>query len=210
LFAAAFIMINGLQIITLRILDARRTLVIGLGLMTFLMIAVYPASLAGAPDWIKPVTGSPLVLATLVALALNIIFRVGIRRRVELGIDSAGTNAQEAGDFIERNAGIWGARRDVVNRVEFAVAQAIEAIREFCEPKGVIRLQASYDEFDIDVALTYEGAPFEWPDRPPSPQDVMEEKGFRELAWFLVRRQADRVEIASDGGVTVIGLHFRH
>jgi xanthine permease XanP len=210
LFAAAFIMINGLQIITSRILDARRTIVIGLGLMTFLMIAVYPATLAGAPNWIKPVTSSPLVLATLIALALNLLFRIGIRRSVELTIDPARVQAQDVHNFIERNAGTWGARRDVINRVEFAVAQAIEAIQEFCAPKGPIRLKASYDEFDIDVTLAYQGAPFEWPDLPPSPHEVLEEHGHRRLAGFLVRHQADKVETVTDGGLVVIKLHFRH
>jgi xanthine permease XanP len=210
LFAAAFIMINGLQIITSRILDARRTIVIGLGLMTFLMIAIYPASFAGAPDWVKSVTSSPLVLATLVALTLNLIFRLGIRRRLELTFDPSSTNAQEVTNFIERNAGIWGARRDVVNRVKFAVAQAVEAIQEFCDPKGPIRLQAGYDEFDIDVSLAYQGAAFTWPDRPPSPQEIIDEEGHRELAWFLVRHQADRAETMTDAGFAIIKLHFRH
>jgi hypothetical protein len=71
-------------------------------------------------------------------------------------------------------------------------------------------LQAGYDEFDIDVSLAYQGAIFAWPDRPPSPPDIVEEKGQRELAWFLVRHQADRAETVTDAGFAIIKLHFRH
>src|SRR5262249_59634933 len=48
LFSAAFIMINGVQIISSRVLDARRTIVIGAGILTFLQVAIFPATFAHA------------------------------------------------------------------------------------------------------------------------------------------------------------------
>ena len=87
LFAAAFIMINGVQIVSSRVLDARRTIVIGAGILTFLLVAIFPATFAHAPDWVQSIVSSPLVLATIVALALNLVFRIGIKRSVELVID---------------------------------------------------------------------------------------------------------------------------
>ena len=87
LFTAVFILIGGVQIISSRILDGRRTLVIGMGMMAFIMVSVFPGTLAGAPQWTRPLVTSPLVLATLVALMLNLVFRLGIRRRVEMVVD---------------------------------------------------------------------------------------------------------------------------
>ena len=134
LFTAVFIMISGVQIISTRVLDSRRTLVIGMGMMAFLAVSVYPDAFNSAPQWLRPLVTSPLVLATLVALSLNLMFRIGNRRTVETTIDSDAPNANEISNFIERNAGIWGARRDVINRVEFAIQQTVDAIvthREF-------------------------------------------------------------------------------
>ena len=42
LFTAVFIMISGVQIISTRVLDARRTLVIGMGMMAFFVVSVFP------------------------------------------------------------------------------------------------------------------------------------------------------------------------
>ena len=128
LFTAVFIMISGVQIISTRVLDARRTLVIGMGMMAFFVVSVFPSAFSGVPHWAQPLVNSPLVLGTLVALALNLVFRLGIRRKVTMSVDPAAVEYQEVANFVERNAAIWGARRDVVTRVEFAVQQAVEAI----------------------------------------------------------------------------------
>ena len=159
LFTAVFIMISGVQIISTRVLDARRTLVIGMGMMAFFIVSVFPAAFSGVPHWLQPLVSSPLVLATLVALALNLVFRLGIRRKVTMSIDPAAPDYQEVANFVERNAAIWGARRDVVTRVEFAVQQAAEAIVEHCQPSGPIAVEIGYDEFDIDVTMTYRRQP---------------------------------------------------
>jgi len=211
LFTAVFIMISGVQIISSRVLDPRRTLVIGTGMMAFFMVSVFPSAFAGVPQWAQPLVTSPLVLATLVALSLNLLFRIGIRRTVSLTIDPQAVVLQEVANFIERAAGIWGARRDVITRVEFAVQQAVEAIVEFCHVKGPIALAVSYDEFDIDAKLTYAGLPMELPDWAPSQDELLEtEDGPRRLAGFMVRRQADRAQSTIEHGATVLNLHFKH
>ncbi len=211
LFTSVFIMISGIQIISTRILDARRTLVIGAGMMGFLMDAVSPSAFAGAPHWLEPVLTSPLVLATLVALLLNLLFRIGIRRTVRLPIDPQSFSPQDVENFIERAAGAWGARRDVITRVGFAVQQAVEAIIEFCRVTGPVELAVSYDEFDIDARLTYDGVALELPEWPPSHEEVLEaEDGARRLSGFLVRQQADRAQSGTERGATVLRLHFEH
>jgi len=87
LFTAMFIMIGGVQIISSRILDPRRTLVIGMGMTAYIVVAVFPAAFTGVPGWMEPLVTSPLVLATIVALFLNLVFRIGIRRTVALEIE---------------------------------------------------------------------------------------------------------------------------
>jgi NCS2 family nucleobase:cation symporter-2 len=211
LFTAMFIMISGVQIISTRVLDPRRTLVIGAGMMAFFMVSVVPSAFAGVPQWAQPLVTSPLVLATLVALLLNLLFRIGIRRTVTLSIDPQTVVLQEVANFIERAAGSWGARRDVITRVEFAVQQAVEAIVEFCKVKGPIALAVSYDEFDIDAKLTYAGLAMQLPQWAPSHDELLEtEDGPSQLAGYLVRRQADRAAASTELGMATIDLHFKH
>jgi len=211
LFTAVFIMIGGVQIISTRVLDSRRTLVIGMGMMAFFVVSVFPSTFSGVPHWAQPLVTSPLVLATLVALALNLVFRLGIRRKVAMSVDPAAADYQEVANFVERNAAIWGARRDVVTRVEFAVQQAVEAIVDHCRPTGPVAVDISYDEFDIDVALTYPGRPLELTGQLPTQDEILEtEEGVQRLAAFLIMQRSDKVKVTADDGIATLALHFRH
>jgi xanthine permease XanP len=211
LFTAVFIMISGVQIIATRALDARRTLVIGMGMMAFFVVSIFPAAFSGVPHWLQPLVNSPLVLGTLVALVLNLVFRLGIRRKVTMSIDPSAPGYQEVANFVERNAAIWGARRDVATRVEFAVQQAAEAIVEHCQPSGPIAVEIGYDEFDIDVTLTYRGTPLELTGQLPTHDEILEsEEGARRLAAFLIVQRSDKVQAELAEGVATLALHFRH
>jgi NCS2 family nucleobase:cation symporter-2 len=209
LFAAAFIMINGVQIVSSRVLDARRTIVIGAGVLTFLLVAIFPATFARAPDWVQSIVSSPLVLATIVALSLNLVFRIGIKRSVELVIAREAEPQEHVEDFVERNAGNWGARRDVIARAKFSLMQAVETVTEASDPQHPIHLVLTYDEFDIDAKLAYRGKPLRLSDVPPSADEILMEDGHLLLAGFLLKRQADGVSSAGKDGQSVLQLHFR-
>ncbi len=211
LFTAVFITISGVQIISTRVLDSRRTLVVGMGMMTFFVVSIFPNIFSGVPQWAQPPLNSPLVLATLVALGLNLMFRLGIRRKVTMSVDPATVDYQEVANFVQRNAAIWGARRDVVARVEFAVQQAAEAIVDYCRPGGPIEIEIGYDEFDIDVTLTYPGIPLELTSDLPTHDEILaSEEGARRLAAFLISQRSDKVRASVNAGVATLALHFRH
>jgi xanthine permease XanP len=207
LFIAAFIMISGIQIITLRVLDGRRTLVIGMGLATFFGATVYQSAFADAPQWAQPIVATPLVLATLVTLGLNLVFRIGIKRRVSTTVDASAPMLREVTAFIERSAGTWGARRDVATRLEFAVQQTLEAIIAYCGAEGPITVNLSFDEFVIVADILYHGATMEFPDQPPGKDELLEsDEAYPRLAGFLVRQSTDRRMTIKDG----VRLQFDH
>jgi NCS2 family nucleobase:cation symporter-2 len=211
IFTAVFIMISGVQIVSSRVLDGRRTLVVGMGILSFYAVTVNPAVFANAPEWAQPLVTSPLVLATLVALLLNSVFRIGIRRTVEVTVDPTNPDPQTITNFIERNAGIWGARRDVISRIEFAVQQTIDSIIGLCDLGDAIRLEIGFDEFVIDVMISYKGKALEFPERQPSHEEIIElEEGHRQLAGFLIRSYADRIRSDERDDRTVVRLHFDH
>ena len=210
LFTSVFIMISGVQIITSRVLDARRTLVIGMGMMAFLAVSVFPAVFAGVPHWAQPLAGSPLVLATLVALFLNLLFRVGIRRTVAIAVDPARVDYNELRNVIERNCATWGARRDVATRAEFAVLQAVEAIVAFGAVVAPINCKISYDEFDIDVVLIYRGKLLDLTGSRPTVDEIVEsDRGAARLAGFLIRHHTDKAQASVEDGAAKLVLHFR-
>jgi NCS2 family nucleobase:cation symporter-2 len=114
-------------------------------------------------------------------------------------------------EFFDAAGRRWGARADVMVRVAFGIKQAIETIRENCDPQGPIAVEARFDEFNLDVRITYRGAPLEFPDERPSGRDIIEtESGHLRLAGFLLRQNADRVRTWSKDGATVLEFHFEH
>ena len=86
LFAVSFIMINGLQIMMSRLLDARRTLIIALSTIAGMAIEVFPSISGSASAPLAPLVGGSLVLATVTALALNLVFRIGVRQTAQFTI----------------------------------------------------------------------------------------------------------------------------
>jgi NCS2 family nucleobase:cation symporter-2 len=211
LFAVTFIMINGVQVISSRLLDARRTLVLGLSILAGVAVEVFPGIGASAPSGIAPVTGSSLVFSTVIALALNLVFRLGVKKTERLTLESSQIEAQQIEDFFQSKCLIWGARPDVTKRATFGAIQLVEAVTENCCRQGPLVIEASFDEFNLDIRVYYEGEGLEFPDRRPSIEQIRDsEAGDRLLAGFMLRRNADRIRADSKDGRTIVHFHFDH
>jgi xanthine permease XanP len=211
LFAVTFIMINGLQVMSSRMLDARRTLVVGLAIVAGIAVEVFPGLSATAPEGAKPLIGSSLVFSTVVALLLNMLFRIGVKQTAAFRVDGAPVDPVKLDQFMETNGAAWGARRDIVERAKFNLAQSLEVILDSCEPQGPVEVAATFDEFNLDLRVSYLGSPLELPETRPTNEEIMEsEEGQRRLAGFMLRRYADRVSSMHKGGRSTILFHFDH
>lgn len=210
LFTVCFILINGLQVMTSRMLDARRTVVLGLSIVAGVAVEVFPAVAGGTPAALRPIVGSSLVFATLVALALNLLFRIGVKRTVRRAIEPGG-KPQEIEDLLKAQGAAWGARPDVIARACFGVSQLIEAVAESCWRGGPMTMAISFDEFNVEVTLSYEGERLIFPDRRPTDAEIRDtDEGMRSLAGFLLRHNADRVRSEADGSQARVHFHFDH
>ena len=147
MFTACFLLINGMQVITSRMLDSRKTFVVGLTMIAGLGIEIFPHFADAAPAMLKPIVGSSLVFGTLLAFSMNVVFPIGLRQKVSLLFDPACDASDRLDTFLDEQGAKWGARRDIINRAGFALHQLHEAVADHCEPRGPIRIEASFDEF---------------------------------------------------------------
>jgi xanthine permease XanP len=84
-------------------------------------------------------------------------------------------------------------------------------VTENCWREGPMVIAASFDEFNLDVRLTYQGDLLEFPERRPSDEQIQEsDEGVRLLAGFMLRRNADRVRSETKDGTSVVHFHFDH
>ncbi|HTD91113.1 MAG TPA: solute carrier family 23 protein, partial [Burkholderiales bacterium] len=208
IFTSLFVLTNGLQMITARMLDQRRVVVIGLSFAMAVMADVYRDVFAKLPELLQPVFGNSLVLGTTCAVVLNIVMRIGIRERETLQL-AANTDAREAIEqFMAEHGARWAARHDVVNRARFCLQQAVEVIGN---PPSGAEISVSFDEFNLDARLTYEGAPLPLPARKPDTAEILaSDDGERLLAGYLLRGSADKVQSVHKAGRTTVHFHFAH
>jgi NCS2 family nucleobase:cation symporter-2 len=207
-FAATFIIINGLQSDFPCLLDAQD---VDHRAGARARLAVDVPRHAGDPHPGRAAGGSTLVLGTLVGLALNLLFRIGLRQTVSMTVQPGAVDVEALEEFLEENGGHWGARRDVIARAKFNLAQSIDTLAYSGVTSGPLRVEASFDEFSLDVRVSYDGAALELPATRPSSDEVLDsEEGERKLAGYLLRRSADRVTETHKGGRSTIVFHFDH
>lgn len=207
-FVSAFIFTSGIQMITARLLDARKATVIGFSFAMAVMADIYREMFAAAPALLKPIFDNSLVLGTVCAVLLNLVMRIGVRKRVLLVLDTQQLNRETVEQFLLENGARWAARRDIVNRAVFGVMQVLDVIGQ---PAGGIEIEARFDEFNLDVRVRYWGSPLLIPETKPTPREIVaSEDGERRLAGYLLRRSADRVGCRASGERAEVDLHYEH
>jgi xanthine permease XanP len=132
IFTSCAIIKGGIETIASRMLDTRRTLVVGLAILTGLAVEGFPGFFHALPASIEPLVGSPLVLGTFVGFGLNAVFRFDTRRRAELRVDPQAIDYDAIHSFMDGRGGLWGARRDVIARASYSAQQLIEVIADTC------------------------------------------------------------------------------
>ncbi len=211
MFIAAFILVSGLQIVASRLLDVRRTFVIGLSFIVALAVDLSPDYVRSLPETLQPVTSSSMVTGMVLAILLNLVFRLGARRVQRLDIAPGAIDPRALGAFMDECGAAWAARRDVIERAKFNLQQSIETLSSSGVASGPLLAEASFDEFTLNVRVSYDGAPMELPQRRPSVEEIMaSDDGERRLAGFMLRQFADRVSASHRNGRSSVTFQFVH
>lgn len=219
-YSAAFMVVAGAELILSRMLNARRTFVVGLGSVVGLAIIAHPELAEGAPALVAPLLQSGLAAGTVTALLLNLLFRLGIRRAASEVLPAHGA-AAAASRFLDEHGGDWGARRDVINRAGSAVGEALEALHAAGLDRGPVTLHARFDEFNLELDLHHEGPPLalgaardteppDWESALEADDDQALEALAARLSETLIAGLADRVSSVERNGGGGLHLHFDH
>ena len=211
LFVSALVFMNGLIIITARMLDSRRIFVIGLSFMVAMAADVFQPFFSQLPASVRVFTSSSIVLGTLTALLLNLVFRLGVRRTQTLEVDPLAVDAARIEEFMQTHGAAWGARRDVIERARFNLMQSIELLADSGVTQKTMTVAVSFDEFNLDVRVSYDGVPLELPDKRPTNDEIIASyEGQYRLAGYMLRNLADRVQVSNRTGRTTVAFHFVH
>lgn len=193
LYAASYILMSGMTIITQRLLDARRTLTIGVALLIALSYSEIPGIYDALPDYLRLTIGSGLVLGMAAALTLNAIFRIGATRLAEWRwAPDDGPKALVA--FVTETGRACGARAEVVGKAAHLLEEFADAAPLVVAPGGSVLVRARFDELRLDIDLAWPGAAMAASAAVDLDADI-EAPGFVSgLAMVLMRHHADRLE----------------
>ncbi|MCC2597574.1 purine/pyrimidine permease [Pusillimonas sp. MFBS29] len=223
LYAAAYLIVSGIELIASRAMDSRGIFLVGLSFIAGVGTMFVPALAELAPVSIQFVLKNGIIVAGLTAIILNLLFRLGTSRRVRMQIDPASdpaTLARQAVDFVEQHGAGWSARREVIRRAAMAALEATEALQADSS-RRLLSIQGSFDEFNFDLELSHSGAPlqlgaqatpahdslldFDGPDF-----DAALDRAMATLPGVLLKRMADRISTGSNGKNAYLRLHFDH
>ena len=146
LFVSCFILVNGLQIITSRMLDTRRTAVVGLSIILAESRFVFPDFFKALPESVQPFVGSSLALGITAAILLNLLFRIGVRKREQLAFKPGEDSSDTLHQFFERCGQQWGARGMIVQRATQATIELVEAVQPLHKGTEPILVEVAFDE----------------------------------------------------------------
>ena len=144
-------------------------------------------------------------------MLLNLFFRIGVTRRHVLELTGDAESSDVIFDFMETHGSAWGARREVIQRMTAALNEFAETAAALELARGNIEVQVSFDEFNLDVDIGYDGRPMEFPTlRPTDAALVDDATAVTGLSGFLIRQYADRIKTETENGRCRVHLHFDH
>ncbi len=197
LYTSCFLIISGVELIVSRLVDSRRTFIVGLSLLLGIGLDLMPATFSAAPAWAAAFLGSPLAFATTLAVLLNILLSVGVSRKARLELPSEAV-PDDVFRFFERWGAVWGARPDVIRRAGPAAVELCEEIwssNKFAK----ISIAIVFDEFRLLVEIRWSSGTSDY-----------DEPRFARLFGHLQRRYDCRARIHADGTDRLMRLEFDH
>jgi xanthine permease XanP len=210
-YVACYMILAGIQVITSRMLDARRIFVVGIALIFGLSVDMVPGLYGNVPDLIQPLFSSSLAISTILVVVLNLLFRIGVTKRQFLELTPGVDGSQKIFEFMETQGGVWGARRDVIMRATAALNEFVESAAGMHLVKGNAQTEVTFDEFNLDLDIRYDGQLMEFPSRRPTEEALLaDDKAIASLSGFLIRQYADRVKAEMADGQCRIQMHFDH
>lgn len=205
-FAASYFIVSGAELALSRMLSPRRALVIGLPVGAGILLQSVPTlTMSFAGTSLEHVL-APMTFATILAVILNLIMRIGIRQ-TETVTFADGADSARADDLLKMLGERWGMHHSTGPRAAAALTEAMELIEPLAQ--GPVDCTVSYNELALFLSFSYEGRAAVIPDRVPSPEELMDAPDSVSLmSGWIVRKTADQASVASSGGRQQLQLAF--
>ena len=210
IYSACFIILGGFQLLASRLLDARRIFAVGISLIFGLSVEVVPNLYATVPSFLKPIFSSSTSVATVLVVTLSLLFRIGLKKRQSLELQTGRDHHYGISQFMENQGSAWGMRKQVVTRATDAAYEAVNNVGLLPLRSDIITLRTTWDELRLDLEIEYAGPAIELATSLPVLEEMGTPAGVAQMAGYIIRHYADRVRIHEKNGICRLQLHFDH
>jgi NCS2 family nucleobase:cation symporter-2 len=143
------------------------------------------------------------------AFLLNLVFRIGARRSVVFEFEKLDKPIAEVDRLFRARGRAWSIAPDVIDRAVPTTQQVLQHISDAGLATGWPSVAMTYNDFDLTIAIRYEGALLSLPNVGVRKRFFLEEESFSYgLADFLTGVYPDRMEARSEGQNAEIRLIF--
>ncbi|HEX9872400.1 MAG TPA: hypothetical protein VGC99_28140 [Candidatus Tectomicrobia bacterium] len=143
-----------------------------LGLTHETLLGVYQT----LPSWLQLSVDSILSIATISAVLLNLLFRIGIRKTSTATIETDQGRRERLESMIRQEGKTWGVASDILEEANATAREIFNLIKVGHLADGPLTARIRFDEVSFVVDIHYSGDLFRLPtNRPHSDEDLLEE-----------------------------------
>ncbi|MBN2017887.1 MAG: purine/pyrimidine permease [Candidatus Cloacimonetes bacterium] len=211
IYAIGFMIISGFQIVMSRMLDSRKIFVVGISLIFGLSADMIPLAYKDVHSWLSPIFHSSLSFGAVTAVVLNLLMRIGIKKKVSIALTAGKESSDKIYAFMQKAGSSWGARPNVIFKAITVMNEFMESAPELGLTSQDVIMNVSFDEFNLDVTIEYAGKQMLFPAKRPSKEILMtQENAAIELAGYLIATNADSTHSKIEKGHVYLTFHFEH
>lgn len=207
-YSATFTIRTGIAMLSQRLIDSRRTLVIGSAVAASMLVFDQKGS-DHLPLLVHQLLSSPLASAMFVALALNAVLRLGIPKEMGLSwLPSSGFGPLR--DFAETQGRAWGSRVDLIGRATALLEEFSQLASRVVAPGHEVAVHLRHDDVGLRISLSWVGEPMAEVGRSGVDTDPNADDGTLEM--ILIRHWADEIRtvLLEDGRWSLVAHIDEH
>lgn len=166
LYVAGFMMAQGCEMIVMRTLDTRRTVVAGMGLTSGLAVLASPGFFAAT----MPALAAPLAMGAMVSFIANLVTLPLVRREQRFEASLGPGAADLLQDRTFAIGGAWGLRPDTVRKLHHALTE----LGDLLAGRGIASMAVTATQLEeaVELTITFTGPPLPEPARRPRAADI--------------------------------------
>jgi NCS2 family nucleobase:cation symporter-2 len=182
-YVAGFIMAQGCQMVTARLLDTRRTLIVAFGLVSGLSVAIAPHAITVA----LPALASPLTFGAMVAFTMNLLTLPMMSRKSSSTFAVAPYTGRQVTDWFAGVAASWALKPHTAISIEHALAEISDLLCEF--KTDSVTIAANHAEDRVEVMLTWKGMALPSPAKFGNAEDLLgtDEARYKFSMWLATK-----------------------